>query len=377
MSTESKSPVASANKMPSWADLRGSVGALVAPLFLGFAPVLGKVAYNGGSDPFTVAALRTVIAAAILWIVYLLFARRFTRIYTAGLIGCVVVGTVNGIGSLFYYNGLTYLDASVAQLLNATYLIFVVILTRLGGQRIGRRIVFRTIIAVVAIVFLTGGIKGQISWLGAGLMIGNAICFAGTYILSQRVLDEMPAPTVTLYVMTTMAIVVVMARFMYRLEWVPQSSEAFGAIIVLGLTTALSRLALFMGIKLFGSLQTVFLAVFETIAALAFAAILLKETLTPTQWFGASLLLVSLLLVRADDFRRDWLNHVPIFDFAGMSFQKVAFIQAFGKDPNAKLSTTEFEAVRRMMLPAVSDAPSRPLWPPPAPSKRSDQLPPT
>src|SRR5260221_3785016 len=112
----------------------GLTAALLSPFFLGMAPVLGKLAYLGGADPFTVAATRTVVAAVFLWIVYLFFGRRFIYIYPAGLLGCVVIGTVNGIGSLFYYNGLQYLSASVVQLLNATYLIFVVILARLGGH---------------------------------------------------------------------------------------------------------------------------------------------------------------------------------------------------------------------------------------------------
>jgi drug/metabolite transporter (DMT)-like permease len=203
--------------------MQGLMAVLLSPMFLGFAPVFGKLAYLGGSDPFTVAATRTVIAAAVLWIVYSLFARQYIYIYPAGFLGCVVVGTVNGVGSLFYYNGLSALNnASVAQLLNATYLIFVVVLVRLAGHRLSRRTLLRALLALVAVMLLTGGIAGQISWLGAGLMVGNAILFAGTIILSQRVLYEMPSPTVTLYVITTMAVVVA-ARATRRSD--PQSAR--------------------------------------------------------------------------------------------------------------------------------------------------------
>jgi uncharacterized membrane protein len=44
------------------------VAALLSPLFLGMAPVFGKLALRGGSDPFTVAAVRTALAAGLLWI---------------------------------------------------------------------------------------------------------------------------------------------------------------------------------------------------------------------------------------------------------------------------------------------------------------------
>src|SRR5260221_4273660 len=279
----------------------GLTAALLSPFFLGMAPVLGKLAYLGGADPFTVAATRTVVAAVFLWIVFLLFGRRFIYIYPAGLLGCVVVGTVNGIGSLFYYNGLHFLSASVVQLLNATYLIFVVDCTGLGGQPLTQRTIVRAILALIAVTLLTGGIAGQISWLGAGLIIGNAILFAGTVILSQRVLYEMPAPTMTLYTVTTMAVVVVMARAVYKLEWIPQSTDSFIAILLLGVTTAASRLLLFSGVKFLGSLQTVLLGIFETAVALVLSFIFLHDQLTFIQWIGLPILLTNLLLLRRDD----------------------------------------------------------------------------
>ncbi|MEP7288897.1 MAG: DMT family transporter [Chloroflexota bacterium] len=330
-------------------DMRGLTAALLSPLFLGVAPVFGKLAMLGGSDPFTVAATRTVVAALLLWIFYFLFGRRYIYIYPAGLLGCVVVGTVNGIGSLFYYNGLHYLNASVVQLLNATYLIFVVILARLGGHALTQRTILRAVLALIAVTLLTGGIAGDISWLGAGLIIGNAILFAGVVILSQRVLYEMPSQTVTLYVVTTMAIVVVMARAVYRLEWIPQSSESFGAIVALGATTACARLLLFAGVKQLGPLQTVLLGIFETVVALVLSLVLLHEQLTTIQWIGVAILLTSLVLIRPKDLAKRSTGEMPVFNMAGMGFQHIAFTQAFGNGKIVDLSPEELEMIRRMM----------------------------
>lgn len=313
--------------------------ALLSPLFLGMAPVLGKLAYAGGSDPFTVAAVRTVLAAVILWIVYFLFARRFIFIYPAGLLGCVVVGVVNGIGSLMYYNGLSLLNASVAQLLNASYLVFVVAMARLSGQPLTRRTLFRVALTLLAILLLTGGIKGINNWLGIGLMLGNAILFAGTVVLSQRVLFEMPSPTVTLYVMSAMAVVVVMARAIYKLEWLPQTGEAALAIAALAATTALSRLTLFAGVKQLGSLQTVLLGILETGVALLLSFAFLHETFTSIQWLAVGILGVSLLLARGSDLKKCEAVTVPLVNMAGLQFNSgmAAFLEAFGTQQPATL----------------------------------------
>ncbi len=320
--------------------------ALLSPVFLGMAPVLGKLALRGGADPFTVAAVRTALAAGMLWIVYLAFWPRFTYIYPAGFLGCAVVGAVNGIGSLMYYNGLHRLDASQAQLLNGTYLVFVVLMARLGGQSLSWRTGVRVILALFGLLLITGGVKGQTDWLGVGFMLGNALLFAGTVVLSQRVLWEMPAQTVTLYIITVMAIVVVMARLVYNLHWLPQTSQAGWAILALAITTALSRLALFAGVKNLGSLQTTLLAVTELAVAVALSFMFLGESFTPVQWLGVLAFLGSLVLQGRAFSEHAPRGAIPMPNMAGIAFQQIAFTHAFG---NIELSQEELDAIRRMM----------------------------
>ncbi|HEX3052023.1 MAG TPA: DMT family transporter [Aggregatilineaceae bacterium] len=320
--------------------------ALLSPFFLGLAPVFGKLALEGGSDPFTVAAVRTTLAALLLWILYLIRWRKYLYIYTAGFLGCAVVGCVNGIGSLMYYNGLNRLDASVSQLLNGTYLVFVVLMARLGGQSLSWRTILRVVLVLFGLLLITGGVHGEVNWVGVGLMLGNAILFAGTLVLSQRVLWEMPAQTVTLYVMTVMAIVVVMARLAYDVRWLPQTSQATWAIFALTLSTALSRLTLFAGVKNLGSLQTTLLAITEIAVAVALSFIFLNERLTVVQWIGVGAFIGSLLLQGSHYSEHAPQGAVPMPNMAGIVFQQIAFNHAFG---NSGISQDELDAIREMM----------------------------
>lgn len=342
-----------------------------SPIFLGMAPLFGKLAYQAGSDPFTVAAVRTIIAAAILWAVYAVFWRRYLYIYPAGLLGCVVVGTVNGIGSLMFYTGLDLLDASLSQLLNGMYIVFVVLLARLGGQRITYRTGLRVGLALIALLLLTSLSAREINWLGIGLMLGNAIMFAGTMLLSQRVLYEMPARTVTLYTLTTMAVIVTMARLAYGFydtRWsVPP--EALEAIVLLGLTTALGRLTMFHGVKTLGSLQTAMLAIMEIGVALLLAFTLLGERLTATQWIGVAFLAGSILLMRREENPQGVsAGATPLPTMAGLTlFHQMAFDQAFGPNRVA-ITPEELQAIRAMMGRAADQPP------PPVPAS-PDELP--
>jgi drug/metabolite transporter (DMT)-like permease len=343
----------------------------LSPVFLGMAPFFGKFAYRSGTDAFTVAAIRTLIAAAILWLLYVIFWRRYIYIYPAGLLGCVVIGTVNGLGSLMFYSGLQLLDASLTQLLNGMYIVFAVILARAGGQQITHRTGLRIVLALTALIFLTGLSATQTNWLGVGLMLGNALMFAGTMLLSQRVVYEMPAQTATLYVLTTMALIVTMA-------WLPRglfnsdvviTRDALAAITLLGVTTALARLTMFVGVKTLGGLQTAMIAITEIGVTLILAFAFLGERLTPPQWIGVAFLAASTLLLRRDkSYTRVSEGAAPLPDTVGLTlFHQMAFDQAFGHG-RASVTPEELEAIRRMMGAAADQ-------PPPAVPSRNDELP--
>jgi drug/metabolite transporter (DMT)-like permease len=255
-----------------------------------------------GVDAFSVAALRTILAVVLLWTIYLISYRRYLYIYPAGLIGCVAIGIINGISSLFYYGGLSYVDASLAQLLNGMYLVFALLLSRLGGQRFDQRTVFRIGLAVVALVLLTGVGSSPVNWLGVSLMLMNALLFATTMILSQGVLFEMPAQTATLYILTTMGVVVTIAWLVVgELPSSESINDAIFPLVALAITTMLSRLAMFTGVKAIGGLQTAIIAVMEIGVSLILAYVVLGDRLNEVQAVGVGLLIWCLLLFRPRD----------------------------------------------------------------------------
>lgn len=338
---------------------QGIAAAAMTPLFLGAAPIFGKLAITAGADSFTVAAIRTVIAVVLLWAVYAVFFRRFIYIYPAGLLGCIVVGVVNGIGSLFYYGGLGLLDASLTQLLNGMYIVFALLLARLGGEPLDKRMILRVVLAMLALVMITGLSGKTLDWLGVGLMLANALMFAGTMILSQYIVYEMPSPTATLYILTTMAVLVVMV---WAAIGNPPSAEvmqnAFPPILLLGVTTAISRLAMFASVQFLGSLRTAVIAISEIGVTLTLAFVVLDERLTPPQMIGVAILFFSLLFIRARDVLPQVINPNALLfrDVAGVQFQRIAFHRAFGRKEHdnefgvmSTLTTDELQAIGKMM----------------------------
>jgi drug/metabolite transporter (DMT)-like permease len=275
---------------------KGIQAALASALFLGLAPVFGKQAFSLGFSPLAVVAFRTCLAAGLLLIMVVLFRRPFLFIYPAGLLGCVLAGTLNGIGSLFYYFALDRLSVSVGQLLYSLYPLFLAIWLIIDHQPTGRLTYLRIFFALLGIVLLTLSGSVKIDWLGVALMLGASIMYAIHLPINQRVLYDIPAPTVTLYTLLSMSLVVFPAFLIFD-RHLPAASTSWSPILALTLVTFFSRLMLFLGIKSLGGMQTALLGLSELFVSITISHFWLRENLSLIQWLGASMLGVSILLI--------------------------------------------------------------------------------
>ncbi|MEJ5224387.1 MAG: DMT family transporter [Anaerolineales bacterium] len=279
---------------------KGIAAALMSAFFLGLAPVFGKQAISSGFVPLAVVALRTSIAAVLLLIIIAAFKRPFLYIFPVGLIGCVLAGAVNGIGSILYYMALGRLDASMGQLLYSLYPLFVALWLILDQQAPTRLTMLRIGLAAVGVFLLVFAEEANVDPLGVAMMIGASALYALHLPINQRVLYEIPAPTVTLYTLLAMSAVVVPAYLIFDFQWPTNPDVNWGAIAGLTLVTFASRLTLFLGVKHLGGMQTALLGLAELLVTILFSIVLLGEMLTPFQIVGAVVLGISLLLVALD-----------------------------------------------------------------------------
>lgn len=294
----------------------GIVAALLSALFLGLAPVFGRQAILIGLAPIAVVAIRTALAAFLLLAVMLFFYRSYLYIYPAGLLGCFMAGWVNGLGSLFYYSALGRIDASLGQLLYAVYPLFLMLWLALDHQPPSRLTVFRFLLALPGAYLLIHTNQVAIDMLGVVEMLIASALYALHLPINQRVLYDMPAPTVTLYTLLAMCAVVIPA-FLFSghilspaiSQTIPEMAPVFSdgviniflqaswPLIGLSLVTFFSRLMLSLGVKHLGGLQTALLGLSELLVTVFFAHILLSETFTLQQWIGAIFLCTSLFLI--------------------------------------------------------------------------------
>jgi len=288
-----------ASPPPRWssAQAQGIVAALLSAVASGFVPIFGKQAFEAGLEPFTVVMLRTVGAVGVLWVIYLLFFRKFIYIYPFAFISCLAAGIINGLGSLLFYNSLKSLNASLSQLLFTLYLIFLTLFSWLDGYRLSRLTWIRLGLALVAVFLLKWSDPGNADW-GAALAMIAAGAMYGLHIwINQRTLYDAPAPTVTLYTLSGMAGTVLAPYFFNGMPPLPATLNTWTPVMLLTLVTITARITLFVGVKQLGGMQAVLLNLSEAFVTILAAILLLNEVFTGLQWLGAALLAVSVLLI--------------------------------------------------------------------------------
>jgi drug/metabolite transporter (DMT)-like permease len=266
-------------------------------VFLGFTPVLGKLAINLGIGPLGVVAWRTALAALLILAFVVTFYRPFLYVFPAGFYACALAGCINGAGSILYYLALNHLNAGVGQIIYSLYPFFLAIWLALDGQPLGLLTLTRMLIATLGVVLLTALQAGGVDLAGVVMMLGAASLYALHLPINQRVLYEVPAPTVTLYTLLAMSVVVVPVYLVFD----PNPSVAAAAswpVIGLTLVTSLARLSLFFGVKRIGGMQTALLGLAELLVAVLLSRLWLNESLSALQWLGALALAASLMLVR-------------------------------------------------------------------------------
>jgi len=274
----------------------GLAAALASAFFLGVSPTLGKTAFSGGFFPVEVVGLRALGAAVLLFLIIFFSKRSLLQIYPMGLIGCLLAGWVNALGALFYYSAITRIDTGLGAIIYSLYPGFVALFLLLDGYQPSRLSVVRLAIAIPAIVLITSTGDHRVDLVGVLLMLAASALYALHLPINQRVLYEVPAPTVTFYTLVASAAVLLPMLLFNSSFSQPHSEISWLALGGMTLAIFFSRLTLFVGVKHLGGLQTSLLGLGEMLVTICFGIFLLGEQLSVAQWLGGLLMALSILL---------------------------------------------------------------------------------
>ena len=272
----------------------GFISLILASVCTSSIPVAVKIGIQQEASPFELVVFRVVVSALVLWLYFLCFKPNAVRIDCTGIMRCALAALANCVSMSCYFLALYYIDASLSIIVYATTLIPVVMLIlMIRGERPSQVDLSRFLIALIGL-YLFIGFLGQVNLMGIGLSIAVAFFYGMHLTLIQLYLGDYESLTVTLYVLTSMAVILSPIYLGFGYGWPHFDATTWWAVLWIAVVaTAIARFLLFVGIKIAGSRQAALISPLETLLAVLFAVWWLGEWLTLSQWLGTALVVLS------------------------------------------------------------------------------------
>ena len=141
--------------------------------------------------------------------------------------------------------------------------------------------------------------------MGILLGIAAAVDYAIYIILGSRIVRRSGSIGSTTVIIASTAAVFAIIAPIHGLSF-PSSTLGWIAILAIALiSTVLAFTTFFAGLKRIGPTSASTLSTFEPIVAVALAAIVLGETITPVQALGGALILTAVIILSRNEMRRD------------------------------------------------------------------------
>ena len=129
------------------------------------------------------------------------------------------------------------------------------------------------------------------------LVLLAAASFALALVIVQWYLPGYSSMTISFYTAITITVVASSFWLVQGAEWSFPGWQSWLALIFMTLVgTYLARLAMFKAVSGFGSFQMSLFSPLETLFTITWSILFLGERLTPTQWLGGVLIILSMLL---------------------------------------------------------------------------------
>ncbi len=274
----------------------GRLYGLIAATFLGVNTTLARLAYDGGSDPFTVIGSRFLFSALTTGLIIRLAHRTIIiprRTWRPTLCATVVWF----LAPTCYLWSVFFIPVSLAALIFYTFPLMVAAASVITeGARLGPARVGAFLLAFAGLAIALSPSFHSLDWRGIALSFLAAIGTALIFILSKRLITEQGVFTFTLTM--NAGSVVLITGILWITGGITPPNETTGWIGLSGATFgfAVGVLAMFTAIQFVGPATVALMMNLEPLISITAAAVVLGERLAPLQLAGAIMVVGALTL---------------------------------------------------------------------------------
>lgn len=261
------------------------------------APIttLAKIAYEDGSNPATVIAVRYLGAWIFMGLLVLVLKRSFAipkdvRLHAIG------AGVAWFMAASCYMSSIAYIPVGLAAIILYTFPLIVAALAPFTeGAKVDRVTVLAFLIAFAGVALAIGPSFKSLDPLGILLAFGAACGSAALFLTTSKAGQRVDGFVLSFW--SNFSGFLLSFGLIFASGWLlPQTSAGWtGAGLVVALYIVAMAL-LFMGTRLAGSTRSAMVMNLEPVLTLVFAGLFLGELLTTLQFAGGALVIAGVML---------------------------------------------------------------------------------
>ncbi len=275
--------------------LVGIALALISAVFFALANTLAGVAYQGGSNPFTLSATRFILPAILLFFI-LLFSGRPIVLHRRVAGVAAILGGISVVYTFALLKAIELLPVSIAILIFYLFPILTAfILAAFGAARLTAKMLVSAFIVFFGLSLALAVQFSELNLVGMLAGVVSAIGFAIVCAVSNRLMYDQDSRLVTMYLSAaaTVAMIVVSA-FVGDMRF-PATTAGWTGFLLSHVLYAAAIIGFYRSIAMVGAGAATFFVNLEPIVVVGAGYVLLGQMITPWQMAGVAIVIAALI----------------------------------------------------------------------------------
>ncbi len=274
----------------------GIIVALAAAAGFALANTSANVAYQGGSNPLTIAAIRFLVptAALIIWLrvsnVSLFLPRR-------DAFAAVFLGVVTALYTWALLRSFSSIPFALAVLIFYLFpLMAALIVAGLGWEKFSWKTGAAIVVALAGLALALDVRGGNLNAEGVALALSAAIGLAIVVAVSSRIFGKGDARPLTLYMAAAASVVLLIMCAVSGDFALPHTTPGWIGFVAAASLYGVALIAFFIALTLIGPVRTSLLSYADALISAGLGVAVLGQALTIFQIAGIALVILALIV---------------------------------------------------------------------------------
>lgn len=279
--------------------MKGKICLILSAFIYGLAPMLAKIAYEGGANGMTLTFLRTFLMLPLLFVLMKVRGQTF-RLTKKELRHIILLGVVGGsFSTIALYAAYDYIATGLATTLHFIYPLIIVVVSAVVYREKISKMKLAAVMLVTLGIFLFIDLNSRADKIGVILAILSGVLYSFYVVyMDHSGIDSMDYIKLTFYMMIIMSIGTFIFGIATRsISFSQINSLGWIAAVFISFLITIGAIPMFQaGVRYEGAATAGIVSAFEPITTIILGAVFLGETMLTVQYFGGAMMIAGVVI---------------------------------------------------------------------------------